>query len=78
MDITRKPAATEGPDAGARRREREMGVMRALFITREADRYVFAGFHYDHLRQAVAHATRYLSKDAIGATIMLRPADSEA
>lgn len=72
------PGAEPGSGAQARRERREMGVMRALFITREAERYVFAGFHYDRFADAVAQALRYLRKDAIGATIMLRPLDAQA
>jgi hypothetical protein len=63
--------------AMARRARRAANVMRTLCISRNAHAYVFAGFRYDNLRDAVAHSTRYLRKDAVGATIMLRPGDAQ-
>jgi hypothetical protein len=67
----------DGRKAIARRARRAANVMRALRISRTADAYVFAGFRYGNLRDAVAQATRYLRKDAVGATIMLRPGDAQ-
>jgi len=70
-------AVEGGRKAAVRRARRAAHVMRALCITRTVDAFVFAGFRYGSLREAVAQATRYLRKDAIGATIMLRPADAQ-
>jgi len=67
----------DGRKAAVRRARRAAHVMRSLCITRTPDAYVFAGFRYGNLREAVAQATRYLRKDAIGATIMLRPSDAQ-
>lgn len=65
----------EAHDPAARERE-EARLMHSLFISRAGVDFMFAGFRYDRLGDAVAHARRYVGKDAIGEPIMLRPPDA--
>lgn len=68
---------TEAMDVQADDRERsEMRLMRSLLISRAGIDYMFAGFRYVRLDDAVAHARRYVGQDAIGQPILLRPPDA--
>ena len=77
--------ASEGGSAGvtpessraAARQRREARLMRSLLISRAGIDYMFAGFRYDLLSDAVSHARRYIGKDAIGGSILLRPPDAQ-